>query len=723
MRNVWLVLKRDVKRLLAVPLAMVIIGGALITPALYAWFNIAAFWNPFDNTKHLSIAVTNLDEGAYNSLTGEVNVGEQLVAQLKENTDLGWHFMSEEDGMRSLRSGESFAMFVVPKTFSEDLLSITSGDFTQPKLLYYVNEKVNGVAPEITDTAATTLQTQITDSFTQQVASAVVTTMEADGAAIEDGLLAAEAQVVSDLQTVATLITQTRADLGELEADIAEARAGLQSSQVVFGDIDVALADSQATLTEVSALAERAQAQLLQLAGEATTGHVIGSAEVGEAASGALAAVGRVSAASSGLLAAVDAQRVVLGQSSVLLGGLDQQLAQTATALSSLDGSLAAVEADMGIAISDLQALGGAALFQDLTALTNLDAEQIAAFMATPVQVNQHTIFPTSSYGSLMGALFINLSLWIGAFVLVVILKLDVDDEEIPNLTEKQKYLGRWSLFACIAVLQAIVLSIGNLIIGVQHVNVFVFTVTPILIGLAYLSIIYALSVTFGYVGKGLAVLLVIMQIPGASGIYPIQLMPEFFQSLYPFFPFTYGIDAMREVISGFAGLAYWRYLGMLALFVALSFFLGLVLRRHVSNVTRLFTTQVRETELFTSEDGAPTGRGYRLNHVLRALADRARYNERLEKRSLPFARSYRGYRGAIIVVGAAVALALVTAAAIFTSVKMELIGWWIVWLIVVFIALITLEYIRYSLRLSAEVGDMPEEKLRAELAKLESNR
>ncbi len=67
-------------------------------------------------------------------------------------------------------------------------------------------------------------------------------------------------------------------------------------------------------------------------------------------------------------------------------------------------------------------------------------------------------------------------------------------------------------------------------------------------------------------------------EIPGASGIYPIQLMPEFFQSLYPWFPFTYGIDAMREVISGFAGDAYWRYLGMLLVFVALAFFLGLVL-------------------------------------------------------------------------------------------------------------------------------------------------
>ncbi|MGL3151020.1 YhgE/Pip domain-containing protein [Microbacterium sp. A82] len=723
MRNVWRVLKRDIKRLVRVPLALVIIGGALITPALYAWFNITAFWNPFDNTKNLSIAVVNLDAGASNSLTGEVNVGDQLVAKLKDNDDLGWHFLSEDAGMESVRSGESFAMFVVPENFSKDLLSITSGDFTKPKLLYYVNEKENGVTPEITDTGATTLQTQITDSFTQQVADAVATAIQKGGVAAEDDLLAAEAQVVSDLQRVAEAIGQTRASLSVLDGDITDARAGLQSSEVVLGDIDVALADAQTTLTDVSALAERAQTELLQLAGEATTGHVIGSAEVGEAASGALGAVGRVSAASSALLAAVDAQRVILGESSVLLGGLDHQLEQTSSALSSLDGNLAAVEADMGVAVSDLQTLGGVALFQDLEALTHLNAEQIAEFMATPVQVDQHTIFPTPAYGSLMGALFINLSLWIGAFVLVVILKLDVDDEDIADVTERQKYLGRWSLFACIAVMQAIVLSIGNLIIGVQHVNVFAFVVTPILIGLAYLSVIYALSVTFGYVGKGLAVVLVIMQIPGASGIYPIQLMPEFFQSLYPFFPFTYGIDAMREVISGFAGFAYWRYLGMLAIFVVLSFFLGLVLRRHVANVTRLFTSQVRETELFTSEDGAPTGRGYRLNHVLRALANRARYKESLKKRALPFARSYRGFRSGIVVVGLIGVLVLAVCAIVFPSTKIEFVGLWILWLIIVFVALVALEYIRYSLRLSAEVGDMPEEKLREELAELESKR
>lgn len=723
MRNVWRVLKRDVRRLIHVPLALVIIGGALITPALYAWFNISAFWNPFDNTKNLSIAVVNLDEGASNALAGDVNVGEQLVAQLKDNHDLGWHFLDEDAGMESVRSGESFAMFVVPSTFSKDLLSITSGDFTQPKLLYYVNEKENGVAPEITDTGATTLQTQITDSFTEQVAEAVATGIKEGGVAAEEDLQLAQVRVIGDLQGVADVIAQTRTDLGALGSDIADARAGLQNSASVFGQIDGALSDAQTTLTDVSALAGSAQAELLRLAGEATTGHVIGSAEVGEAASGALEAVGRVSAASSALLAAVDAQRTILGESSVLLAGLDHQLEQTSAALGSLDGNLAAVQADMGVAISDLQTLGGAALFQDLSAITNLNAEDIAKFMATPVQVDQHTIFSTPSYGSLMGALFINLSLWIGAFVLVVILKLDVDDEEIPDLTDRQKYLGRWSLFACIAVLQAIVLSIGNLIIGVQHVNVFAFVITPVLIGLAYLSVIYALSVTFGYVGKGLAVILVIMQIPGASGIYPIQLMPEFFQSLYPFFPFTYGIDAMREVISGFAGFAYWRYLGMLAVFVALAFFLGLVLRRHVANVTRLFTSQVRETELFTSEDGAPTGRGYRLNHVLRALANRARYKEKLDKRALPFAKSYRGFLGAIVSVGLAGMVVLAALAVIFPNTKTEFVGLWILWIIIVFIALVALEYTRYSLRLSAEVGEMPEDELREELAELESKR
>lgn len=839
MRNVWRVFTRDLKRLGRVPLAWVIIGGALITPSLYAWFNIAAFWDPFDNTKNLSIAVVNLDEGADSPLTGEVNVGDQLVAQLKDNHELGWHFESEADAMEALKSGESYAAFVVPASFSKDLLSITTGDFTKPKIKYYVNEKLNGVAPEITDAGATSLQTQMTDAFTEQVASAAATAIQQGGEGAEQQLTTSQSRAISELDLAAQKIGETRTHLEELETGIASTRQGISSAETTLVDMERSFGDLRVVLNDATTLADQAQTKLLELTAAVTGAYADSASRIANAAAAADTAVSRLTqgieqaqsrvdnqivtiedtkatiedlrtfieesdldpavkddllqslssvesrldgvitaltsasealgagastvqgaanaadtafrdaanaaqavnsaiadhvpalqqpmarltAAAHSLSAALESQTVILAEARQLLGGLDEQLEATSAALTSLDGNLAALQTDMSTAVTDLRALSGAAAWQQISSLTSLDPQQIAEFMSTPVVVKQHTLFETNSYGSLMGSLFINLSLWIGSFVLVVILKLEVDREGIPNLTERQRYMGRWLLFAMIAVLQAVVLSIGNLMIGVQHVNTFAFIITPVLIGLSYLSIIYALSVTFGYIGKGLCVILVIMQIPGASGIYPIQLMPEFFQALYPFFPFTYGIDAMREVISGFAGFAYWRYLGTLLIFVALAFFLGLVLRNRVASFTRLFTQEVASTEMFTTETGTPAGPGYRLNHLLRALANRPRYNQRLAKRARPFIRSYRKVRGVIVVIAVLGILLLASLSVLLPDAKTALVGWWILWMLVVFAALITLEYIRFSLRLSTEVGKMPESEIRQELAEVEAQR
>ncbi|GAA1851374.1 hypothetical protein GCM10009796_11720 [Microbacterium koreense] len=723
MRNVWRVFRRDVLRFARVPLAWIIIGGALITPSLYAWFNIAAFWNPFDNTRNLSIAVVSLDEGGTSTLTGEVNVGDQLIAQLKDNDELGWQFLTEDEAMASVRSGESYAAFVVPASFTEDLLSLTTGDFTQPRLHYYVNEKLNGVSPEITDAGAETVQTQMTDAFTQQLADAVATAIRDGGTTTEDDLLAAEDSVLTDLAEAEQVIAAARAQLADLQTDIAGIRGDLATDIADLDTVDITLGDLTGALADARTLAETAQSDLSRLVGQSTTGEVIGSGEVAEAAATIIAGISRVSVAVTSLSATLDAQRDLLSEAETLLVGLDTQLGQTAQALASLDGDLAALEEDMGVAIADVRALGGAALWQELDALATLDPAQIAEFMATPVNVDQHTIFPTATYGSQMAALFINLSLWIGAFVLVVIFKLGVDKEGIPGLTERQAYLGRWLLFATISAAQAITLSIGNLIIGVQNVNPAAFIGTSILLGLSYLSIIYVLAVTFGYIGKGLAVILVILQIPGASGIYPIQLMPEFFRSLYPWFPFTYGIDAMREVISGFAGFAYWRYIGILLVFVALSFLLGLVFRPHVANLTRLFTQQVAETELFTTETGEPAGPGYRVGHVLRALANRSGYRAGLTRRAHRFARVYRKIRTGLIVSGAVGLLALPALGAIFPDAKIAFVGAWILWLIIIFAALVTLEYLRFSLRLSTEVGEMSDDELQRQLSRLEAPR
>ncbi|PFG18836.1 YhgE/Pip domain-containing protein [Serinibacter salmoneus] len=724
MRNVWTVFKRDLLRILRVPIAAVIVGGALVTPALYAWFNIVAFWDPFDNTRNLDIAVVSLDEGASNSLAGDVNVGEQLIDQLKDNHDLGWHFFSTKDeALDAVRSGQSYAAFVVPASFSKDLLSLTTGDFTRPELLYYVNEKLNGVAPEITDTGATTVQTQMVDAFTQQVADAVATAVREGGGEVEQELLDLQDSVIADLEDAADVIGEAREQLVQLQADLAAAVGDVEGDVTALESVERALGDLTGTLNSASSLAAQAQSELIRLAGVTTTGSLLGATGVGEATSGVLAGVGEVSAAVASLAASVQAQETLVGEAETLLRGLEDQLEETGGALSALEGDLGAVQDDMGVAIADVRALSGAALWQDLDALTSLDPEQIASFMATPVEVDQHTLFETKTYGSQMAALFINLSLWIGAFVLVVILRTDVDKDGVPGLTQRQAYLGRWLLFAALTVAQATTLTIGNLIIGVQHTSAIALFGTSIFIGLSYLSVIFALSVTFGYIGKGLAVILVIMQIPGASGIYPIQLMPEFFQALYPWFPFTYGIDAMREVISGFAGLAYWRYTGMLLVFVAVAFLLGLVLRRHVANLTRLFTQQVARTELFTSDSGEPDGPGFRIGHVLGALANRAGYNEALARRVRRFGRVYGTAQRALVASGVVGALALPFLGLAFPDAKVTLVGLWILWLILVFAALVTLEYLRFSLQLSTKVGQMSETELKSELTELEAQR
>ena len=162
-----------------------------------------------------------------------------------------------------------------------------------------------------------------------------------------------------------------------------------------------------------------------------------------------------------------------------------------------------------------------------------------------------------------MAPLFMNLTLWIGVFMLLVILRQEVDREGIPNLTARQSYLGRLLFLAVFAGLQAVVCCTGNLILGVEVSSAALFYATSIIASLTYLCIQYNLSVLLQHVGKGLCVVLIFVQIPGATGLYPIEMTPEFFQIIYPLFPFTYGINALRETIAGFYGLQWLQCVGM----------------------------------------------------------------------------------------------------------------------------------------------------------------
>ncbi|WKT89945.1 YhgE/Pip family protein [Microbacterium maritypicum] len=836
MKHGWRIYKRDVKRLSRVPKAWIIIIGVLITPALYAWFNINAFWDPYANTANIRVAVVDLDEGATSDLTGHIDIGEQVTEQLEDNDQLGWQFMGEDEAQEAVKKGDVYAAIVIPAQFSEDLLSITSGDFTQPALQYYVNEKAGAIAPKITDVGASELDKQVTTAFKEQVALAATNALKDVGDSTELRLLNARDNTLNAFDQATQTLSSARENLAETQEGLTSSRGTLSSARGTLGDVDKTLGDVQKSLAQTQSIITETQKEVIAFTDSATTAFLKGTTLLADASSKANVSITRLtqsleqagvridagiddvsnvlkaneaaaarlqtlldntdlsddtkqrlteviaslqqrnatdqqlladlktlkasasdtvasvqatadavdqamqdtrdasaamrdiltrtvpslnsamsqlSASVGSFSAALDAQKGVLAQADQLLAGLDSQLVATSSALQSFDNDLAGIEQGLQTSRTDVVALNAASEWGLLGTLTDLEPEQIAQFISSPVEVDEHLVFPVDTYGSAMAALFTNLSLWIGAFVLMVIFRVEVDTEGVEDVTVRQAYFGRFFLFATLAIGQALIVCIGNLIIGVQTVSAAAFVGTGVLIALAYVSIIYALCVAFGHVGRGLCILLVIMQIPGASGLYPIELMPGFFRAIYPLLPFSYGIDAMRETIGGFYGGHYWRFLGALAVFVALAFLVGLVLRRRLANFTLLFNRQVLSTDLLIGEKVQVVGSGYRLTDVIRALSNRAEYRDDLARRAEPFTRRYPTLLKATVLTGAAGLVVLGVLTWALPESKALLLGLWTLWILLVIGFLVTIEYIKHSFQNGEEVAALDEAELR----------
>ena len=172
MRNAFRIFRRDMGRLLRNPAALLVIIGVSIIPSLYAWFNIAANIDPYANTSGIKVAVANNDKDA-SSNDLEINAGDEIISNLKENDQLGWTFVDEEQAIEGVKSGEYYAAIVIPEDFSSSLLSILSGELKTPELEYYINEKANAIAPKITSSGASAIQSQINSTFSSIAAESV----------------------------------------------------------------------------------------------------------------------------------------------------------------------------------------------------------------------------------------------------------------------------------------------------------------------------------------------------------------------------------------------------------------------------------------------------------------------------------------------------------------------------------------------------------------------
>lgn len=425
----------------------------------------------------------------------------------------------------------------------------------------------------------------------------------------------------------------------------------------------------------------------------------------------------QLGASAISLKAAITNHTTLIDQTSNVLDQLNGTLQTAANALSQTDSVLATLQTDLQDVQTDVNMLATSTTVESLLNSGAIDPEKIAEFMHSPTEVTTEKLYPLQAYGSAMAPLFISLSLWIGCVMLCVILKLEVDNEKVSNLTVVQGWIGRWMFFAILATLQAVVCVAGCLYIGVQTASVPVFFLTAICMSLSYLTIVYTLSSSFQHIGIGLCIVLVFVQIPGGTGLYPIEMTPAFFRALYPVFPFTYGINALREAIAGFYGNQITQYLGVLLAIGAITGIAGLFLRPQLTNFNRLIARELKENDLVNVEDALVPERKFRIRQLIQALSNHEEFHAGIRAGAQRFLRIYPKLKIGALIAGILVPVFATTALALTSGEKVIILTLWLAWLVLIIAFLLVVEYIRAHIQRKADIDSMSDEELYEQLS------
>ena len=719
MKTIGRIFLQDIKSVSKNLIIFLVVIGITILPALYAWFNIASNWDPYSNTGDLPFAVYSGDKG-FTFKTIEINAGDELVDNLKQNSQMGWKFTdTQEEAIEGVENGEYYACVIVPEDFSENLLSIATGDFEQAKLQYYVNEKKNAVAPKITDKGIQSIQESIDSMYVGTLAKTIasvldvsVETLEDEKDTLADKLTTSLNNAKSDVETfsssvdllIATLdsidnliqtniamkpvIENALSDAGVFVSDVKSAISSIKStasqlttvidnliatgdsyfesisSQLdqVFGDLS---SDASAVATKLRGIETINQKiiaannevitvlQTIQSATGIDCSKVINKLNSEndkqqaiidkiEAVCDNIETTGSVPAeAQSDLESLVaDAKTDIASadaEFSAIKDDIDAELADSSSSLDDIAGFAQTVSlgdtsldtafnyasdtvADLKNVLTDLKTYLSNLTDRIDTAVTKVDnlredesleglilpiiqdPTALGDFISSPVDYESHNLYTLKYYGSAMAPFYSSLALWVGGIVLVAVLNVDLskkDRKKLGKANSTQLFFGRYLVFFVLGQIQALIIALGDLyFLKIEYDNALLFIVTCLISSFVYTLLIYSLTITFSVIGKALAVIILVIQIAGSGGTFPIEVLPGPFKALSPYMPFKYGINALRETVAGLNTDAYLKDIGILLLFIIPALLLGLLLRKPCIKAIAFFNHKIEESDL-----------------------------------------------------------------------------------------------------------------------------
>ncbi len=239
-------------------------------------------------------------------------------------------------------------------------------------------------------------------------------------------------------------------------------------------------------------------------------------------------------------------------------------------------------------------------LLQELSTLMGGDEAAVAEYLANPIKMKTEVIWPIATFGSVMAPFYTVLAQWVGALLTAVLIKVRLRKREGPEkLRLHQWYFGRFGLFMLIGLAQALIVSLGDILyIGIQCVSPVRFVLAAIVNGLVFMMINYALVFALDNIGLAAGVIILVLQVAGSGGTYPVEVLPPIFRTLYPLMPFRYSMDAMRECIGGMYDGTYWRCIGILMLIFLFSIAFGLAFYRPARKLNEVIARSKEGSEI-----------------------------------------------------------------------------------------------------------------------------
>ena len=283
----------------------------------------------------------------------------------------------------------------------------------------------------------------------------------------------------------------------------------------------------------------------------------------------------------------------------VVMEGVGDAVDGTSESLGQIQGVVDGISQKLTDLTEQLEGASEEEMMDILVRFLGGDPDSLGAYFASPVTMETIAMYPVATYGSAMTPFYSTLAIWVGSTILVALVKVKASPKKLENVQSYQLYFGRYLLFLLLAQIQAAIIVAGDLwLLKVNIVEPGLFFLAASFTATAFSLLIYSLTLAFGDVGKAVCVIVMVLQIAGSSGTFPIELLPDIYQKIYIFFPFPYAITAMREALAGMYGTAYMAALAKLILFMLEGLLIGLVIRIPFVKLNHFVEERMEDTEL-----------------------------------------------------------------------------------------------------------------------------